>query len=133
MNPANNAVAAHTLFLESGWSPWAATAGQRLLYMKTAEDAVRQIGENPSATTVGGALGLPDLSGAGSALGTAKQALELAVKGASWITDPQNWIRVIYVMLGGALVVGALIIVAAPTVTPALRKGMRVASRGLTS
>jgi hypothetical protein len=130
-NPANNMQAAFTLFKESGWAPWAATMGRKELYMKTAEDAVRQLGENPSATTIGGAVGLPDLSGVGGAVVTAKQALELAVKGASWITDPTNWVRVIYVLLGGALVVGALIVVASPTVTPMIRKGTRIASRGL--
>jgi hypothetical protein len=99
--------------------------------MKTAEDAVRQLGENPSATTIGGAVGLPDLSGVSGTLGVAKQGIELAVKAGSWITDPTNWVRVIYVFVGGALLVGALIIVAAPTVAPLVRKGTRIASRGL--
>jgi len=129
-NPANNAVAAYTLFRQSGWQPWLATAGRRLLYMKTAEDAVRQIGEtNVDPTTIGGAIDAPDLSG--GMLGTAKQAIELAVKAGNWINDPSNWLRVLYVGLGGILVVSALIVVVLPAVQSTAKTATKVATKGI--
>lgn len=117
MNPQNNASAARTLFLQYGKRPWLASSGRRLLYAKTAEDAAKRAGTaGVDPTTIGGAAGLPDLSPS-NPLASAQQALSLAAKAGTWISDPRNWMRIVYVALGGALVVGALVMVAMPVAT----------------
>lgn len=45
---------------------------------------------------------------------TARTALMLPLKAAVWMADRNNWLRVAYVTLGGAMIVAALAIVAKP-------------------
>jgi hypothetical protein len=45
-------------------------------------------------------------------LAQAKNALTLAYKAGAWMADPGNWARVAQVVLGGALILGGLVIIA---------------------
>lgn len=56
---------------------------------------------------------LSGLEGVAQALGG---AAGLAAKAGTWISDPRNWVRIIYVQAGVMLLVGALVILVAPTV-----------------
>lgn len=46
---------------------------------------------------------------------------QVAAKGANWIADPANWVRVAYVVGGGVLAIAAVNMVARPYLNPALQ------------
>lgn len=64
---------------------------------------------------------LAELTGAKAAMG----ALDLVARAGTWITNPQNWLRIVYVVVGGALVVGALVMVTKPIWEPGVKMGAK--------
>lgn len=49
----------------------------------------------------------------------------------AWISTPANWLRVAYVIVGGALIVGGLLVVAKPIVDPVLKTTRKIVTKGL--
>lgn len=118
-DPATNARAARTVLRKQGWRAWSVfTNGKFLLYMPTAGAAVNSL---PGGLDTGDPI-TDRASGAiegtiGGAIDTGQSIVsigQLAAKAGTWINDPSNWLRVAYVVLGGALLIGALVVVAAP-------------------
>ena len=66
-----------------------------------------------AAPVAGAANPLSGIEGIGQALGS---GIGLAAKAGTWLSNPQNWVRVIYVQVGAMLLIGALVILVAPTV-----------------
>lgn len=67
--------------------------------------------EKTSNSTVDALKGLP---GAGAVVDTSQaivQASEVLTKTAVWLSNPQNWIRVAYVVGGGAVIIGGIVMV----------------------
>jgi hypothetical protein len=121
-DPATNARAARAVLAKQGWRAWSVfTNGKFLLYMPTAGVAVRSMpgGVDTGDPLADKAAGVIDET-AGGVLDTGRSVVaigQLAAKAGTWISDPRNWMRIVYVALGGALVVGALVMVALPVAT----------------
>lgn len=124
LDPANNARAAFEVYNSAGqrFTPWTIYKnGVYLLYMSTAEVAAQRVDPKGGILAAPAQAGthLPDVSGAPSVLDTAKaigSGVSLAAKAGTWLTNPQNLVRIVYVVLGVTLVTGALVMVAAPAV-----------------
>jgi hypothetical protein len=121
-DPATNARAARAVLRKQGWRAWSVfTNGKFLLYMPTAGAAVKSMPGgvdtgDPLADKAAGAID----SAAGGVLDTGRSIVsvgQLMAKAGTWINDPRNWMRVMYVVLGGAMLVGALVVVVAPVAT----------------
>lgn len=125
-DPTANARAAFAIWQKSGWGPWSThNTGAYLLYWPTAQVAVaalgaQKIGNDPSGTAAAavGALGeaASQLPG-GAAVETGVGVL---VKAGAWIGDRGNWVRVGQVVIGGALVVTAVGVLARPLAAPVM-------------
>lgn len=141
-NPANNARAAYTLSNGGrNWQPWEAyTNGDYKKHLSAAKRATG-IGvgadfsvpfgpfgdsdpESPGidVPVPGGEL-MPGLGDVGSAL----KAMAIATaRATAWISNSDNWLRAVQVVLGGALVVGGLVVVARPFIKPVADKAIKV-------
>jgi Lysozyme like domain len=123
LDPQNNARAAKEVHASAGnrWTPWTTyKTGAYLLYMPTAEVAAQRVQPKGGILAAPSQAGthLPDTTGGPSILDTAKAiggGVSLAAKAGTWITNPKNITRVIYVFVGALLISGALVMLAAPT------------------
>ena len=129
-DPATNARAAKAVLNKQGWGAWSVyTNGRALLYLPGATAVAAQ---NRGGNAVAGAI--VDQSNPGGVINEAVSAGnaiasvgQLAAKAGTWINNSQNWVRIMYVVLGGALVIGALVIVALPVAEPALKTAVKLA------
>lgn len=116
-DPATNARAARTVLRKQGWGAWSVyTNGKAMLFLPGATAVAAQ---NRTGNAIAG--GIVDQSNPGGIINTAVESGsaivsigQLVAKAGTWINDPGNWLRIAYVVLGGALVIGALVVVAAP-------------------
>jgi hypothetical protein len=127
-DPATNARAARTVLRKQGWTAWSVFSnGKFLLYMPTAGVAVRSLpGGVDTGDPIGDAAAGAVDSTVGGVIDTGRSIAsigELAAKAGTWINDPGNWLRIAYVVLGGALLIGALVVVAAPMATNVIPAG----------
>lgn len=122
-DPAGNAVKAFERFKAGGWGQWPAySSGRYLLFMIGAAAAVSTAGvlaiiENPAeaagkaaAKATEAAKGLPG----GEVIDAAQDALGFATKTAAWLGDRQNWIRIAQVVVGGAMIIASVTMIARP-------------------
>jgi hypothetical protein len=123
-NPQENMNLAHTIWAaRNNWSEWH-TAGAAVLLSKS-PTITQAVGSSHSLGDIAGATasGVGKLTG----LDAAGNALSLAAKAGTWINNPRNWTRIMYVILGGALLVGALVVVAQPVAGPAIKTAVKLA------
>jgi hypothetical protein len=125
-DPINNAKAAYEL--SSGgtnWKPWVVyTTGAYLLYMPQAKTAVDANGGSKHGTAVPDNPLIPDAIEQ-QAQGLAALA-QFPAKILAWISDRNNSIRIAKVVVGGGLVIGALIVVSRPVIEPAVKTVAKV-------
>src|SRR5207253_7980676 len=91
--------------------------GSYLLFMPGAAAAAAlvpasMIAANPSIVPAAIADQAKNLPGAGGIADMAKNAIALATKAGAWLGNRQNWARVASVIMGGALLVGGLVLIA---------------------
>lgn len=109
-DPAANAAGAYRIYREAGGSfrPWVAytsgSAGQFQL------QAAQAAGAPASVDSDGGGLldKLNPLDDVASAAGAAADGVKLAASAGVWISNPHNWLRVAYVVIGGALIIAGV-------------------------
>lgn len=112
-DPSNNFKAARELFEQAkrsrgdGWLPWAASGGKPT---PTKED---------EASAEGGNWSDPLEDAVGLVTDPLEKIVELATAGYEWISDRKNIGRVALTLIGGIVVVGALITLAKPAVVNA--------------
>jgi Lysozyme like domain len=127
-DPATNARAARAVLRKQGWRAWSVfTNGKFVLYMPTAGVAVRSLpGGIDTGDPVGDAAAGAVDSTVGAVVDAGKAVLSIAdlmARAGTWISNPQNWLRVAYIALGGALLIGALVVVAAPMASNVIPAG----------
>jgi hypothetical protein len=112
---AHDQVAAH------GWDALPAHRnGSYLLYMPAASVAVTTAGaaviaKNPQGFIDGVYSGLADVAGnlpGDTLLDQAKTGIALLTKAGAWLGDPNNWARILLVVLGGGMVIGGVTLAA---------------------
>jgi hypothetical protein len=128
LNPANNAKAARAVLRKQGWAAWTQFRnGAFLVYMPLAGANVKSLpGGVDTGDPIGDAAAGAIDSTVGGVVDTGRSIAsigELAAKAGTWINDPGNWLRIAYVVLGGALLIGALVVVAAPMATNVVPAG----------
>lgn len=110
-NPANNAKAAKVIYNAQGFSAWEAyTDGSYKQYYKsgsTATNASYSPEDLASDLVVPGSGILGSLTGS-DAVSQVTDAAQIVSKAASWMSNPQNWVRVAYVIGGGAIILVTL-------------------------
>lgn len=67
-----------------------------------------------------------DLFGTGGLVYQLGRLAQVVTKGANWMSDPGNWVRVVYVVGGGVLAIAAVNVVARPVVAPAVQAVQQV-------
>lgn len=128
-DPATNARHAYQIWSSQGWGPWSAHNNRRyLLFMPAATAAVAaRVAAGPIGTKALGAVDDAATNLGGDVLETAQTGLALVVKAGKWMSDPGNWLRVSYVVVGGAMLVVALAMIAGPVAEAGLGKAANVA------
>ncbi len=106
-DPATNARAAHQVWTDAGgkWTPWTTyTSGAYMTHVPAARRAVgNDLGSPPTYDNF-----VDEIADAVVSIA------QTIWKGAEWVSNPHNWGRVIVASLGGALVIGALVVLAKP-------------------
>jgi hypothetical protein len=135
-DPFQNAKAAKAIHAKQGYNAWTVfKSGAYNRQLPAALSGVPSSGTSLSSILAGiktlasvgddvaGAIPgqLAELTGAKAAM----SALELVSRAGTWINDPRNWLRIVYVMIGGALVVGALVMVTKPVWEPGVKMGAK--------
>ncbi|MEU9048372.1 transglycosylase SLT domain-containing protein [Kitasatospora sp. NPDC048343] len=126
MDPINNAAAAKVIYDQQGMGAWEAwTSGAAKPYMAAAQQAVQSVGGGssggstaPDPTQAGAFDWLPgyDIAKGGSdssagITGIFKAVASIAsllISTAGWIADPRNWSRLIWVVVGGGIILVGL-------------------------
>lgn len=120
-DPKVNASFAYKLWETRGWQPWSTyNNGDYKQHLQAATDAV-QHPEQP-IVSIGDKIANSATSTFDAMASLAKAVVSIAqgfVKGIAWISNSDNWVRVAQVVLGGALLVMALNVVARPLVNQA--------------
>lgn len=124
-DPFINAKAAAKILSTQGLKAWSTyTSGAYEDYLGGATNATDALWDplgslagglvlGPPGVLLGGGLGLDGLSGGatgsvGSGLDSLTDIAKLGVKAGEWVSNPRNWLNVLYVVLGGTLVLATL-------------------------
>lgn len=90
----------------------------------------RNIGPDASSNLFGGAW--EGITGIASVIGNIADMLTIwttsLVKAAVWVGNPDNWMRIVQVGVGGMLVYGGAVVTAKPVVAPLVATGQQVAA-----
>lgn len=127
-DPATNARHAHQIWSSQGWGAWTVHTTRRyLLFMPAAAAAVgARIAAGPIGSKAVGSVEDVAQDIGGSVLDAAQTGLSLAVKAGAWMSNPANWQRVAMVVVGGALVVAAVVAVIVPVAGAGVSKAADV-------
>lgn len=152
-DPRINAVAAHAIWATSGFRAWSTyTSGAYKLYMAKAKadaaqsQATQGVGDDLTigGEIVGGIVGGPlGAAGAGilgnsdigsSATGIVDAGINLAndaAKTAVWISNPSNWLRILYVAGGAAAILIAAQSLFKPVTDAAIKGAVKTVSNAI--
>jgi hypothetical protein len=131
-----NAKMAHSVFAgrNNTWQPWTVyRTGAYLMFMPTAKAAAGKVPENvrPGGVSVDpGPDGVIEHNPISDMVGSVREIGAAIFKTGAWIADPDNWLRVAYVVAGGAMLIGALTIVARPYAMDAAKTAAAVRGGG---
>ena len=107
-DPAVNAAAAYRVYKEAGGSfrPWVTyNSGASAKFQLQAAQGVQAPAQVDNAGWLDKLNPLDEL---GAGVDAAADGVKLAASGAVWVSNPHNWLRVVYVVAGGALIVAGL-------------------------
>lgn len=144
LDPRQNARAAKAIWDRQGYNAWVAfKKGTYNRELPKALDAASQV-QGTSIADILKALpvaagtltdvGKSVVGGVAENLNPAKplaQAVDLMARAGTFLANPQNWLRILYVGLGAALVIGALVMVTAPITEPVIKAGAKAADIAL--
>lgn len=121
-----NAAAAYKRWQAGGWRQWPTYAnGKYLLFMPIATPAAAAAEALLTSPAGAVATNVPG----GDLVSAAQNALTLGIKTQAWVANRHNWARVAEVIVGGALLIGALVMVSKPVWKPAYETGQRIAAK----
>lgn len=117
-DPAGNAVKAFERWRAGGWAQFPAySSGRYLLFMPAAQVAVQSSkvleilnkGAKQAKENVETAV-----DSANTIVDAAQDAVAIGVKAGAWLSKRENWIRIAEVVIGGAMVIVSLTMIANP-------------------
>lgn len=137
----DNAKMARAVWQAQGWNAWSvhkpsdAIGYARYQAAIPAAIAFVTVGVGPAAAaagTGGAAAGeAQGVIGAGEdALNTASEIAREPLTVLHWLTQPESWLRIATVVIGGALVIAGLYLFARPIIAPVERVATKVVTKG---
>jgi hypothetical protein len=137
LDPATNAKVMSAISHQgANWSAWGAyTNNSYKKFLNTSVSLVDLPIPGPGGTIVNGLLGflpdsVPGLSTSLDALDTVTKIGGAVTNTARWVSNPKNWLRVVYVIGGGILVYAAIETLILPYSTKVVGKVMGVVGPG---
>jgi Lysozyme like domain len=132
-DPAVNARAAKAVHAKQGFDAWSVWKPQGLnprylLYMPTAGAAVSSLPLSADTGMIGEGTArdltpLDELEQVGEGV---QVAVQVANKLNQWVTTPANWLRVMYVVIGGGLVLVGIAVAVVPIARDAIKTANKV-------
>lgn len=125
-----DAAAAYALWKTKSWSAFPKhKSGAYQLHIPMATAAVATAGglavvTNPGEVLSQAGQAVVDATGADDLLGTLKTAVAPLLKAGAWLGNQANMLRVAYVVFGGAIIVGSLVMIAGPGAVGTLAGGV---------
>lgn len=101
------------------WGPWSTYPLRAAAFLPLATPAVAAFLANPSVATdyVDASAGaVADATGVGALAQGVTEAVQAPLKVLNWLTEPGTWVRIALFGLGGAMVIGGVIIFAKPAI-----------------
>lgn len=118
---AGNAVKAHARWSAGGWGQWPAyTSRKYLIFMPPASAAVAAASVKNIIDTDTAKAGAKAVQEAATSipvpnpLDAARDALTLAQRAGSWLSNSDNWVRIARVVVGGGMIIAAVVMVVRP-------------------
>lgn len=115
----------------SNWHPWSTYPLRAAAFLPAANGAVAIMLADPSkaAGYVDQAAGtVSDATGIGALAQGVTEAAQAPLKVLNWLGDPGTWVRISFLVLGGAMVIGGLYIFAKPAIDSTTKVAGQVAS-----
>lgn len=113
----------------SSWSPWTTYPLRAAAYLPPATAATAAFLANPSTAAqyaVAGTQAVTDATGVGQLASTVSEAVQTPLRVVNWLTEPGTWIRIALFALGGAMVIGGVLVFVRPATEAAAGKVMNV-------
>lgn len=130
-NPVNNARAAKVVYQMQGLEAWESyTDGRFKKYMDSTAQGITDIDPLDPFNLIKGNQGGDALDAAGGAVGSIGDIAGFAAKAGNWVSNPRNWLRIVYVIGGVALVVVGVSSLARPYVMKAANAATDVVPQG---
>jgi hypothetical protein len=117
----------------SSWSPWTTYPLRAAAYLPPATAATAAFLANPENAApyvVGGAQAVADATGVGALASTVADAVQTPLRVVNWMTEPGTWIRIALFAIGGAMVVGGVMVFIRPATESAAGAVMKVVPVG---
>lgn len=93
--------------------------GEAKKYCERGDQDYEDLPDDPDA--YGDPGGGADLLGLGGLTYQIGRFVQVTTKGANWLADAANWVRIVYVVGGGVLAIAAVNVVARPVIAPAIQ------------
>ena len=118
-NPLTNALAAKKVYADQGFGAWSTYGGEKYNRYLTGGGSAESVDQ----ASVESASAVPDVTGSVADIASTSLAA------ATWISTPNNWLRIAYVTGGIIVVVVALRTLMAPVVDKAASGAMKIATK----
>jgi hypothetical protein len=117
----------------SSWSPWSTYPLAAAAFLPPATAATAAFLANPDTAAkyaVSGAETVAGATGVGALATTVSDAVQTPLKVANWLTEPGTWVRIALFALGGAMVIGGVMVFIRPATESAAGTVMNVVPVG---
>lgn len=115
------------------WGPWSTYPLRAAAYLPPATAATAAFLANPS-TAAGyveaGSTAVADATGAGALAQGFTEAVQTPLRVMNWLTEPSTWIRIALFGLGGAMVIGGVLMFIRPATESAVSAAAKVLPAG---
>lgn len=111
------------------WSPWSTYPLRAAAYLPAATAATTAFLANPANAAqyvASGAETVADATGVGQLASTVSDAVQTPLRVVNWLTEPGTWIRIALFALGGAMVLGGMLVFVRPATESAAGTVMKV-------
>lgn len=115
----------------ANWNPWSTYPLAAAAWLPAATPVVATFLANPSVASNyvdQAASTASDATGVGALAQGVTEAVQAPLKVLNWLTEPGTWVRISLLVLGGAMVIGGVIIFAKPAIESTGRTVSKIAA-----
>jgi lysozyme-like protein len=120
----------------ANWGPWTTYPLLAAAFLPAAATAVSVFLANPSTAgqyAQGAGTAVADATGVGALAQAFTEAVQTPVRAVNWLTEPGTWVRIALFAVGGALIVGGIMIFVRPAAESAGKEALKVLPIGKAS